>query len=334
MRVGVFKELTPSPRLMTEPDPRIALMQKWSQENPALMAQAGLATLATDASEGAGPHFIAGGMNPKRTELLHSAGVDPKAHSHHQSGHPLKKSKGKKGKGNKNNSDVKITVSGVPITIGHGHVQQQQSHKKKNPFFGVNLEKLAVVYSQSQIHYTEAVNASVSSVDTIMTKLPFAVGQAFLTAFSQLKLYKRGASAHTYETVYGKIAAVLTAYQAIHKDLKYTLHMPHTIPTGPTAGTASLLSKLINATIALLRIHTKIAEERTKFGMYEFRAQLYNMANAKGNCVEIHAALIHEQNKAAARVGLPVDHTGRMHRAESEFGTDHGAFSMAQPFAL
>jgi hypothetical protein len=73
--------------------------------------------------------------------------------------------------------------------------------------------------------------------------------------------------------------------------------MPIVIPSETVQGIASLLSKLINATNAFLRSHTKNIEERKKMGMYEFRAQLYSMANAKTNCVEIHTALIHEQNK-------------------------------------
>ena len=346
---GVFKGVCPTARLMTEADPRIALMQKWSQENPALMAQAGLSTLASTAEDA---HFLAGGPNQERLKLLKLAGVDTTAHGHPQSGHPIQgpkkgKSHKKKGGGSAHGSGAHVTVNGVHLIVGgHESVHQQPTkHKKKNPFMGVEVQKLRETYSHAQTQYVKAVNDTITAIDSTMTKTPHTVSQAFMIAFTPLKQYKKGLTSHTYETTYAKIEATLAAYKAIKPDLKYTLHLPHTIPTDTTAGTASLLSKLINATIALLRVYTQVPAERTAFGMYEFRAELYKMANAKANCMEINAALIHEHNKLLMRhpsSTTPLHHThdprnpqkyypstGIRESAEHAFDN---TFSMAQPF--
>jgi hypothetical protein len=327
---------------MTETaDPRIALMQKWSQENPALMAQAGLATLATGAGESTDPHFIAGGVNPKRLDLLRFAGVDPNGHAHPNTGHPIRepkkgKSHKKKGKGSAHGG-AHITVNGVHLVVGgHENVHQQpQKHKKKNPFMGADHSKLLLVYDQAKSHHIDIVNAAMSSVEMIHTKLPPKVRQIFLAAFQSIKRMK-GSSSQTYEASYEKISEALSSYKQMDANLKYTLHMPHVIPSESVSGTASLLSKLINATNAFLRTHTKSIEERKTFGMYEFRTQLYSMANAKENCNEIKQALDHQKetflkNTTHTHIARPSTNGGAVVRESAEHAFDN-TFSMAHPY--
>ena len=292
-------------------------------------------------------------MNQKRLELLRSAGVDPKGHAHVQSGHPTHEHKAKKGKGKgkkKHASGAHLPVAGVDFVFGgkgtaHDH---QTKHKKRNPFMGVDHEKLKAVYSQAQEHYADAVNSAVSSVDTILPKLPQTIRQTFLTAFQGLKSYKKGLTSHSYESTYQKVSDGLVSYKIVKPELKYTLRMPHVVPSETIAGTASLLSKLINATIAFLRIYTTNLEHRKAYGFYEFRAELYKMANAKSNCIEIHAAMIHEQNKILMKNPSNTTQLHRVHdsrnksgpsyypstitRESAEHGFDTNGFSMAHPF--
>lgn len=323
-------------------------MQKWSQENPELLAQAGLAVSAVDAFGGANDHFIAGGINEQRLELLKAAGVDPTKHAHPQSGHPHREPKAKKGKGKgkKNTTpNVHLTVGGVPITIG-GHGQQDgdqhTKHKKKNPYMNVDHERLKVVYSQAQKNLVDAVNTAMSSVEAIHTKLPSLARPVFVTAFQSIKVFRmKGASSSTYETSFEKISEALTAYKSLTTNLKYTLRKPHIIPSESIPGTASLLSKLINVTIAFLRTHNKSTDERKNYGMYDLRAQIYNMANAKANYIEINQALTHQKQKHeeflknTTRIPLNRSSTngGAVVRESAEHAFEtHGTFSMSNPY--
>ena len=85
------------------------------------------------------------------------------------------------------------------------------------------------------------------------------------------------------------------------------------VPSKTMAGTASLLSKLINATIAFLRIHNTNLEHRKAYGFYELRPELYKMANTESNCIEIHAAMIHEQNKIFMKNPSNITQLHRVH---------------------
>jgi hypothetical protein len=206
---------------MTETaDPRIALMQKWSQENPALMAQAGLASSAGTLS--AEPHFIDTTPAEQRSSLIQLAGKNPAHHSSSsKAGHPASGHTGKKnkGKGKKNHMpDLEKTVTaitkGVMQSMQHAgtHHANTSTHNKDKPFFGVSSAKLQQVYEASQNFHTKAVSDALVAINTAMAELPGPIRSPFNAAFTALKQYRASNPSQTYDTVYDKFSEAHAAY--------------------------------------------------------------------------------------------------------------------------
>jgi hypothetical protein len=89
-------------------------------------------------------------------------------------------------------------------------------------------------------------------------------------------------------------------------------------------------------TIEALKAFTGDTDMRTKHGYYELKTQRRNITEAKKNSEEVHQALVHmvaKEKKALERMtgahNMP-GHAGPP--ALSEFGADHGSFSMAHPY--
>lgn len=332
-------------------------MQKWSAENPELLAHAGLsAAYGADGVGDASSHFIAGGMNVDKIGLLKLAGVDPTKHVHPQSGHPLKengghkKKKGKKGKGNKGNNHLTFTVgNNPPITVSTGNTNNSKhSHKKKNPFIGADLAKLKAVYARALSNYYNVVTTEITTVRQISSKFPDIIKRDFASALEAAKTFYNSAKTDShasntqlYETAFEILSSTLTNYKG--KDtaqykLKYDIRKPHKIPDQRINGSVSLLSKLINITIAFIRTHMKDEESRKGVGMYELRQELFKMANAKENCIEIKQAIDSAEFKQNTnQSGASVRPFGSTHivRESAEHAFDHhDAFSMGQPYGL
>lgn len=341
VRVGVFKDQPYLCRIvvMTETaDPRIALMQKWSQENPALMAQAGLASSAETLN--AGHSFIDATPAEQRAALLKFAGVNPSHHSPHvhpHAEHSGKKGKGKKGKGDLSNVPelVAAITKGVMESMKHGTAAHSKTHNKNKPFIGVPSMKLKTVYASSQGYYDKAVSDALTATDIISTKFPEIIRTPFFRAFQDLKQY-RDSRQSTYDTVWEKILAAHTAYtQSIHS-LKYVMHPPNKVPVERSDGVKSLLSKLMGLTIEALKAFTGDTGMRTKHGYYELKTQRRNITEAKKNNEEVHQAWVHmaaKEKKAMEKMTGAHNIPGHpAPPALSEFGADHGSFSMAHPY--
>lgn len=324
-------------------------MQKWSQENPALMAQAGLASSAGTLS--AEPHFIDASAADQKVRLMNIAGVDPSRHSPHvhpHAGHSGKKGKGKKGKGNMNHIPeiVAAITKGVMETMQHGTAVHTSTHNKNKPYSDASSNKLAQAYTASQGFYNVAVNEAIAFIDVNMAKFPPPVRTPFYAAFVDLKQYRLTSKSVTYDHVYEKISGAHTAYAVLVPGLKYAIHPPKTTPSERADGVKSLLSKLMSLTIETLKALASDTETRTKNGYYDLKTQRRIIAATKKNSNEVHQALVRAlaMEKKAADKKLGVNgHTmahpshqshmpGYAAGTASEFGADHGSFSMAHPY--
>lgn len=320
------------------------------------MAQAGLTSTAESLS--ADPHFIDATPAEQRAQLLKYAGVVPThhgSHAGHTDSHTHKKGKGK---GKKSHAgDLEKTVAaitkGVMQSMHSGPQHTNHStHNKDKPYFGVTSKRLEQVYTTSQNFHTKAVDEAVIAIDSAASRLPLAIRSQFNIAFTALKLYRTGNQGYSYDNVYEKISAAHTVYAGLYPRLKYTMHVPKNVPIDRKDGLVSLLSKLMSLTIDTLQVLTSDTTERKTYGYYEFKTLRRNITEAKKNSEEVHQACVRavaREEKASekqaahifrasggnpAHVVQPLHLPGHhMPRAQSEFGTDHGSFSMAQPFA-
>ncbi len=318
------------------------------------MAQAGLASSA----DVPGQHHMLDEVVPgQRAKLIQLAGGNPAHHSSSsKAGHPASGHTGKKnkGKGKKNHMpDLETTVTaitkGVMQSMQHAgtHHANTSTHNKDKPFFGVPSARLYQVYSTSLSFHTKAVAEALVAIDAAMAALPGGIRLPFNAAFTMLKQYRTGNQQYTYENVYAKISEAHAAYAALHSNLKYSMHMPHNIPVDRSVGVVSLLSKLMSLTIDTLQVHTIDLALRKQYGYYEFKTQRRNITEAKKNSDEVQQAWVRakaiEKKAEERKTGVPGHHmTHPSHQshmpghpapgAASEFGADHGSFSMAHPY--
>ena len=335
-------------------DPRIALMQKWSAENPELLAQAGLSASAVDALSGGNDHFVAMGLNPKRIEFLKLAGLDPAKHAHPHSGNPHTGHTEKKGKGKKNQAAATYTqaeLNGVVKAVKSGAITTHNANNTKtkpkhhNPYNDVDHEKLKSVFSQAWRSYQDSVKENIDEFHKLISKAPIQIKSYMSSAFDKIKEYQTGMrGSPNYDTVLSKLKETLSQYKAKNSNginLKHEIKQPHSTPDNTADGVTSLLSKLINMTMAFIKTHYKEQKERETYGYYELRQESYKLGNSKKNCIEIKQALAHQKEKHEAflknttRTGIirPGSNGGAVVRESAEHAFEkHGTFSMGSPY--
>ena len=328
---------------MTETaDPRIALMQKWSQENPALMAQAGLASSADVPGQ---HHMLDENAHDQRAALIQLAGVT--AHSargsigvhnaHNTSNHTGHQHTGKHSKGKAN---TYLPTAGVDFVFSsHGNVHNQTKHHKEKPFIGVSSEKLAVVYKAAVEYHTKEVISVYNSMDLIASKLPPIIRQQFNSVAIPLKQYRVGNQnpAYSYDKVFQSIEAAHAALLASYPKMKYTVHKPKNEPGSRQDVVTALLSRLISLTIEAIKVCAPTREERTQFGLYDITAQRRQISGSRKNEEEVHnawaRAKINEEKKSTIPHAQPhvPPRLPRHKGVFSEF-TEDKSFSMAHPY--
>lgn len=334
---------------MTETaDPRIALLQKWSQENPELLAQAGLAS----SFEG-GTHL--GVFANTSQQAKHYEQHKDAYHNLHNVKAGDHKRKGNK-KHNKNTRNLmqyskqeivgvaKAAQSGVLTVHGNQHASTHTKNKKKNvKYTNLAPDELSKHTEAARLELEKNV-PSTREIKTILER-NFAVSDIIRDATNTAESFSgffSGNKSSSYEQAYSVLhtfinnARHVETVQGVHRNIGIRLRAPDFSAYGPQTKPLMQKAFLVKSLYEVLfkryikSIPPKSKQDQTQTGNLQTMIHQYKLIDKPYRKLHDYGKAMRVQHNKAVVEHKPYSYAN--HALKQELDDTPATFSMAQPY--
>ena len=336
-------------------DPRIALMQKWSQENPELLAHAGLSS----AYESSNNHLDAFTVLRPNTDKTHIDITNQKTEKawrkfEHEHKHNKKHNNTKAVPYTKEeiNGVVKATQAGA--LTAHGNVTTQNNKKKKGKNTVKYVNEPPAELSQKTLSTRLDIEKSLPTISSLTSilKTHFRasdlareavdnVASNYTSFFNNSRDFE---SAHSILYKFVNAANSINLGNGLYRNVGYTLKSPNFNMFGPETKPLMQKAFLVKSLYEILyRRYAKTIPHKTKDPSKskqnpEQAANIASMIDEFKKIdkpYELHMnygkAMRTQKNKA---ILAKQEYAFKNHSLRDEFDETHTTFSMAQPYSL